>query len=257
VVVNRKAGETILRGAHVFVPGVLACSGNMAVGDRVAGGPRLPGAGSGHAAVACRQLAWRPHRPATPRPARDRDACVLSWSLPAAAARPMWVRGCCLWLSLQCQWRWSCRAAPRTASLAEPSSVLNLQRSSQGWPGTAPTCTWVGGAVQRSRPGWQGPLPSNALGAPGGAGPWQQCTQRSLGSSHASDLTCWPDTRCAVHGLGASGIGVAEMGRTDVFKTTHGVAVRMERRVYEVPALSGGSLPPPSLLCPSLQISPP
>lgn len=35
VVITRKAGEAVLRGAEVFVPGVLACSPSIAVGDAV------------------------------------------------------------------------------------------------------------------------------------------------------------------------------------------------------------------------------
>lgn len=35
VVISRKAGEAVLRGADVFVPGVLACSPHMSKGDRV------------------------------------------------------------------------------------------------------------------------------------------------------------------------------------------------------------------------------
>lgn len=35
VVVSRKAAESVLRGAHVFVPGVLACSAGLAAGDAV------------------------------------------------------------------------------------------------------------------------------------------------------------------------------------------------------------------------------
>lgn len=33
---SRKAGEAILRGANVFVPGVLACSVGVSAGDLVA-----------------------------------------------------------------------------------------------------------------------------------------------------------------------------------------------------------------------------
>ncbi|CAK9874412.1 unnamed protein product [Sphagnum jensenii] len=36
VVVSRKCGEAVLRGAHVFVPGVLACSGHVERGEMVA-----------------------------------------------------------------------------------------------------------------------------------------------------------------------------------------------------------------------------
>lgn len=36
MVVSRKAGEAILRGAQVFVPGVLACSAGVSAGDLVA-----------------------------------------------------------------------------------------------------------------------------------------------------------------------------------------------------------------------------
>eukprot|EP00879_Flechtneria_rotunda_P021512 GHRR01022673.1.p1 GENE.GHRR01022673.1~~GHRR01022673.1.p1 ORF type:complete len:169 (+),score=50.91 GHRR01022673.1:526-1032(+) len=36
VVISRRAGEAVLRGAQVFVPGVLACSAGLAAGDRVA-----------------------------------------------------------------------------------------------------------------------------------------------------------------------------------------------------------------------------
>ncbi|KAJ7563859.1 hypothetical protein O6H91_03G128600 [Diphasiastrum complanatum] len=36
VVVSRKCAESVLRGAHVFVPGVLACSGHVERGDLVA-----------------------------------------------------------------------------------------------------------------------------------------------------------------------------------------------------------------------------
>eukprot|EP00775_Hariotina_reticulata_P000938 gene938-1264_t len=35
VMLSRKAGEAVLRGAQVFVPGVLACSAGLAVGDEV------------------------------------------------------------------------------------------------------------------------------------------------------------------------------------------------------------------------------
>jgi predicted ribosome-associated RNA-binding protein Tma20 len=35
VVVSRHAGEAVLRGAHVFVPGVLGVSRNMQAGDPV------------------------------------------------------------------------------------------------------------------------------------------------------------------------------------------------------------------------------
>lgn len=45
---TRKAGEAILRGAHVFAPGVLAFSQGVLVGDRVAVSiaMELPGAGT-------------------------------------------------------------------------------------------------------------------------------------------------------------------------------------------------------------------
>lgn len=36
VVVTRKAGEAIIRGAHVYAPGVLAMSKGVAKGDMVA-----------------------------------------------------------------------------------------------------------------------------------------------------------------------------------------------------------------------------
>lgn len=36
MVISRKAGEAVLRGAQVFVPGVLAVSSGLAAGDRVA-----------------------------------------------------------------------------------------------------------------------------------------------------------------------------------------------------------------------------
>lgn len=35
MVITRKAGEAVLRGAEVFVPGVLACSPGIAAGDAV------------------------------------------------------------------------------------------------------------------------------------------------------------------------------------------------------------------------------
>jgi predicted ribosome-associated RNA-binding protein Tma20 len=36
VVISRKAGEAVLRGAQVFVPGVLAVTAGLAAGDLVA-----------------------------------------------------------------------------------------------------------------------------------------------------------------------------------------------------------------------------
>jgi len=36
VILSRRAGEAVLRGAHAFVPGVLACSAGVAAGDAVA-----------------------------------------------------------------------------------------------------------------------------------------------------------------------------------------------------------------------------
>jgi predicted ribosome-associated RNA-binding protein Tma20 len=36
VVVNRLAGEAVLKGAHVFSPGLLAASAGLAAGDTVA-----------------------------------------------------------------------------------------------------------------------------------------------------------------------------------------------------------------------------
>lgn len=36
IIIDRKAGEAVLRGADVFVPGVLASNPGLAVGDRVA-----------------------------------------------------------------------------------------------------------------------------------------------------------------------------------------------------------------------------
>lgn len=36
IIIDRKAGESVLRGADVFVPGVLASSPGLAVGDPVA-----------------------------------------------------------------------------------------------------------------------------------------------------------------------------------------------------------------------------
>lgn len=36
VLISRKAGEAVLRGAHAFIPGVLGCSGGVAAGDTVA-----------------------------------------------------------------------------------------------------------------------------------------------------------------------------------------------------------------------------
>lgn len=35
VIISRKAGEAVLRGAQVFVPGVLACSAGLSAGDQV------------------------------------------------------------------------------------------------------------------------------------------------------------------------------------------------------------------------------
>jgi methyltransferase NSUN6 len=35
-VISRKAGEAVLRGAHVYAPGVLACSAGVSKGDLVA-----------------------------------------------------------------------------------------------------------------------------------------------------------------------------------------------------------------------------
>jgi predicted ribosome-associated RNA-binding protein Tma20 len=36
VLISRKAGEAVLRGANVFVPGVLGCSSGVNAGDSVA-----------------------------------------------------------------------------------------------------------------------------------------------------------------------------------------------------------------------------
>lgn len=36
IIIDRKAGEAVLRGADVFIPGVLASNPGLAVGDRVA-----------------------------------------------------------------------------------------------------------------------------------------------------------------------------------------------------------------------------
>lgn len=36
VLISRKAGEAVLRGAHVFIPGVLGCSARVSAGDTVA-----------------------------------------------------------------------------------------------------------------------------------------------------------------------------------------------------------------------------
>jgi predicted ribosome-associated RNA-binding protein Tma20 len=36
VVISRKAGEAVLRGAPIYVPGVLACSSGVEAGDLVA-----------------------------------------------------------------------------------------------------------------------------------------------------------------------------------------------------------------------------
>lgn len=36
VLISRKAGEAVLRGAHVFIPGLFGCSANVSAGDTVA-----------------------------------------------------------------------------------------------------------------------------------------------------------------------------------------------------------------------------
>jgi predicted ribosome-associated RNA-binding protein Tma20 len=36
VLISRKAGEAVLRGAHVFIPGLVGCSANVSAGDTVA-----------------------------------------------------------------------------------------------------------------------------------------------------------------------------------------------------------------------------
>lgn len=36
VLISRKAGEAVLRGAHVFMPGLVGCSGHVSAGDTVA-----------------------------------------------------------------------------------------------------------------------------------------------------------------------------------------------------------------------------
>ncbi|WIA12192.1 hypothetical protein OEZ85_012263 [Tetradesmus obliquus] len=158
VVISRKAGEAVLRGAQLFVPGVLAVTSGLQAGDLVAVMVALDKPGSPHSGI-------------------TRGTVLLAAAAAAAAANG--------------------------SNFSHPSAAAGIAAAA------APLAEAQHATAAAAAAGTDDPADSTAAaGVPVAA---------------AGSLIC-------------IGLGRAKMGRVEMFRVQHGVAVEMEQRVYEVPS---------------------